>query len=198
MATVTMDQATRPIVFEFFNENGNNLTYSHNIPSSLIGVGAKFAQDDAEYIDRAQRLIHAAWEEREPACRAVSNPRCGMCGSPTTKLVQTPVSYLHAKENPSVSIFVHAVCDDGKCEIKTRQQTRGRIAQHAEENPPKSASAGRASVEFMACKVCRKTEGTMRCARCKAIAYCGREHQKADWKMHKQECLSVEGHGFGN
>ena len=33
--------------------------------------------------------------------------------------------------------------------------------------------------------------GLKRCARCKAVAYCGKEHQKMHWKVHKQTCVSL-------
>ena len=42
------------------------------------------------------------------------------------------------------------------------------------------------------CKVCGKLEGIKRCARCKAVVYCGIEHQKADWKTHKMFCVRVD------
>eukprot|EP00984_Skeletonema_dohrnii_P007567 scaffold2763_cov88-Skeletonema_dohrnii-CCMP3373.AAC.3 len=29
---------------------------------------------------------------------------------------------------------------------------------------------------------------TMYCSRCRCVAYCSRECQKADWTAHKQEC----------
>ena len=32
-------------------------------------------------------------------------------------------------------------------------------------------------------------EGVLRCARCLAVYYCGRECQKCDWKSHKSACL---------
>jgi len=186
--------ATRPIPFEFYCENSSKkLTYTHDIPSSLIAVGAKFAQSDTGYVDRAQKVILAAMKEREPVCRAASNPRCGICGSPTTKILQTPVSWLHVEDGPSVCVWVHGVCGKGKCEIQTRQQVQGVMAQVARDNRPESASAPRALVEFMACIVCRKTTGTKKCAQCKAVAYCGKEHQKQDWKMHKKECFEGRG-----
>jgi hypothetical protein len=27
-----------------------------------------------------------------------------------------------------------------------------------------------------------------KCAACKSLGYCSREHQRADWKAHKKEC----------
>lgn len=187
---IVQTMATRPIPFEFYCDNSSKkLTYTHDIPSSLIAVGAKFAQSDAGYIDRVQNVIEAAMKEREPACRAASNPRCGICGSPTTKIRQTPVSWLHVEDNPSVCVWVHGVCDTRECDIQTQRQMQCVMAQVARDNQPKSASAPKALVEFMACKVCHKAAGIKRCARCKAVAYCGKEHQKKDWNMHKRECF---------
>jgi MYND finger len=36
------------------------------------------------------------------------------------------------------------------------------------------------------CKICGK--GGRLCIQCRSIAYCGTEHQKQDWKSHKQDC----------
>ena len=186
--------ATRQVPFEFYCGNSSNkLTFKHDIPSGLIGVGAKFAQNDTGYIDRAQSVIRAVMKEYEPACLEVLKPRCGICGSPRTKLLHTPITWLHLEDDPSVSVWVHGVCNKGKCEIKMRQQTMDVMAKVARDNDPESALEPRALVEIMSCIVCKKVEGTMKCGRCKAVAYCGKEHQKADWKIHKQTCLEKQG-----
>jgi hypothetical protein len=57
------------------------------------------------------------------------------------------------------------------------------------------ASQPGAHVGNMSCRICGKTEGIMKCARCKLAAYCGKEHQKADWKVHKTSCVSNNGGG---
>ncbi|KAH6953734.1 hypothetical protein BKA56DRAFT_604793 [Ilyonectria sp. MPI-CAGE-AT-0026] len=41
-------------------------------------------------------------------------------------------------------------------------------------------------MEILPCKVCGKTEEIKRCGRCKVVGYCGKEQQKADWKVHKK------------
>jgi hypothetical protein len=47
------------------------------------------------------------------------------------------------------------------------------------------------------CNACGKQKGSnsslklFDCSRCKTVAYCGRDCQKQDWKMHKQECASA-------
>jgi hypothetical protein len=37
------------------------------------------------------------------------------------------------------------------------------------------------------CAVCG-VECTLKCSACKSVAYCGKEHQKSDWKHHKPNC----------
>ncbi|ESK90596.1 egl9-like protein 1 [Moniliophthora roreri MCA 2997] len=38
--------------------------------------------------------------------------------------------------------------------------------------------------------VCGKKDNHLsRCSRCKIVAYCNAEHQKADWKQHKKRCV---------
>ena len=79
--------------------------------------------------------------------------------------------------------------------MRTRQQIQDMMAlimgdgqgQGAEEGAGRSGNV----MEVLPCKVCGETEKTMKCARCKVVAYCGKEHQKADWKVHKKICASL-------
>ena len=41
------------------------------------------------------------------------------------------------------------------------------------------------------CIVCDQP-ASMRCSKCKAVDYCGREHQLSDWKQHKAICGSIK------
>ncbi|CAK9807639.1 Egl nine homolog 1 (Fragment) [Anthophora plagiata] len=38
------------------------------------------------------------------------------------------------------------------------------------------------------CVVCNRTDKLLRCSRCKAVFYCTKEHQRRDWKRHKEFC----------
>lgn len=54
----------------------------------------------------------------------------------------------------------------------------------------KASRSGMARM-VLVCAVCDKREGAKVCQRCKVSAYCGKEHQKADWKAHKKICASL-------
>ncbi|KAF5885698.1 egl nine 1-like [Clarias magur] len=42
------------------------------------------------------------------------------------------------------------------------------------------------------CELCGKMENLMRCGRCRSSFYCSKDHQKQDWKKHKQVCRQAE------
>ena len=39
-----------------------------------------------------------------------------------------------------------------------------------------------------ACAVCGTKERLLRCSRCKRVYYCGPEHQRSDFRLHRSEC----------
>jgi hypothetical protein len=41
------------------------------------------------------------------------------------------------------------------------------------------------------CSVCGSTFNAKRCARCKQVAYCCKEHQTKHWKLHKMFCVPI-------
>lgn len=42
------------------------------------------------------------------------------------------------------------------------------------------------------CAVCRdKSLAVEKCARCKVVVYCGKDHQRYHWLIHKHECESL-------
>ncbi|XP_050293977.1 egl nine homolog 1-like isoform X2 [Anthonomus grandis grandis] len=42
------------------------------------------------------------------------------------------------------------------------------------------------------CFVCGATSNLQRCSKCRGIYYCSKDHQKKDWKRHKQSCKETE------
>lgn len=48
------------------------------------------------------------------------------------------------------------------------------------------------------CVVCNRIDKLLRCSRCKAVFYCSKEHQKRDWKRHKEFCATHSVHAIGS
>jgi len=103
------------------------------------------------------------------------------------------MSWLHIVDEPFINVLVNPVCDKSECEMRTRQQIQDMMAAIAAEVQETEENDGRPknAVEILPCKVCGETENTKRCGRCKVVAYCGKEHQTADWKVHKKVCASL-------
>jgi len=188
--------ATCPVRFDFHTELQGTLKYIHNVPRSLIRPDAQVAQRDPEHIKNFVSTIQPIMKEHEAACLAASSPKCQSCGSPTVKILQTPMSWLHVVNNPFVNVFVNPVCNKNECEIRERQEIQNMIEEVTEDVRDEVAERGAGGpenpLEILVCKVCGETEKAKRCARCKVVAYCGKEHQKADWKVHKKICVSSE------
>jgi hypothetical protein len=125
-------------------------------------------------------------QEHEPECRAASSRQCGQCTSPTAKVLLTPMSWLHHVTDPFVNVWANAVCANGACEMKSRQQIQDMMALIMNSDPAGTQVGGDPAT--LPCGVCAKREKTFRCARCKVVAYCGKDHQKADWNVHKKVC----------
>ena len=179
---------TCPVRFDFNTELKGKLKYVHNVPRSL--VTPKVAQPEPEYIKNFLDAMQPIMLEHDAECRAASSTKCTNCGSRSVKVLTTPMSWLHIVDEPFVNVLVDPVCDKSMCEMRTRQEIQDMMAQVMKESPgaDKGTEESRNMTEILPCKVCGKTEKTMRCARCKVVAYCGKEHQKADWKVHKRAC----------
>ena len=184
--------ATCPVRFDFDTELQGKLKYIHNVPRSLVTPTAQAAQHDPEYVKKFVNTIQPIMLEHEAACRAASNPKCQSCGSPTVKVLLTPMSWLHIVHEPFVYVFVNPVCNKSECEMWTRKQIQDMMAQiMADGQGVGEDSRGPENAqEILPCRVCGETK-TMKCGRCKVVAYCGKEHQKADWKVHKKICASL-------
>lgn len=48
------------------------------------------------------------------------------------------------------------------------------------------------------CAVCDKIDNLMFCSRCGVVSYCGREHQRQHWKVHKKACGKITQNGNSN
>jgi hypothetical protein len=185
--------ATCPVRFEFQCEK-EKFTATHNIPRSLVTADPSQSQN-AQYVKTFMDTVQPILKEHEPAARAASSTKCGICGSPTAKILLTPMSWLHIVADPFINVLANAVCSKASCEMTTRQQIQDLMAVASNQDDSVRPGNGGVNVtkttELLPCKVCGKVEKTSRCARCRVVAYCGKEHQKQDWPAHKQVCKSL-------
>ena len=184
--------ATCPARFEFYCGE-KELRYIHNIPSSLVTLEAQAAQKDAAYVNLFVNAIQPIMKEHETACLANSNASCENCGSPRVMVLQTPTSWLHKVDDPFVIVWVNPICGKGECEIRIRQEVQNIMSEVAQNDQGRKVRGPSASMEVMPCRICGKTEEIRRCGRCRVVGYCGKEHQKEDWEIHKKVCVSKDG-----
>ena len=178
--------AVCPARFDFKCEK-TTLTFSHTVPRSLV-TEAHHRPGDAKYVKIFRDAMQPIMDEHESECRAASSGQCGQCTLPTAKVLLTPMSWLHHVTDPFVNVWVNAVCANAACEMKSRQQIQDLMAIIMNSDPARPQAEGDRATP--PCGVCGRRDKTFRCARCKVIAYCGKEHQKADWSGHKKVCRS--------
>ena len=96
--------ATCPVRFVFYCGE-EELQYTHNLPRSLVSARGQAAKD-AGYNNLFVGELGPIMKEHEASCLGISNALCGNCGSPRTKVLQTPMSWLHKVDDPFVAVWV--------------------------------------------------------------------------------------------
>ncbi|GME49153.1 Ubiquitin carboxyl-terminal hydrolase 18 [Neofusicoccum parvum] len=191
---------TTPIPFHFLIRTaaptpagpgaGTKLRYTHPVPTALLGPSpADDAATQELFVDVLSEVLGAHQEE----CRAEAERACEACGLEAGEVLLTPVSFLHVEEGAPpaygsdeggrrVEVLVTPVCGREGC----AEEARGRMRVAMEGEGGGAALQG---PEDPRCRVCGRGEGTMKCAGCGVVRYCGRECQRADWKReHKRVC----------
>lgn len=186
--------AKRSVRFEFVCDN-KKFRYNHDLPVSLIGPNDGGPISDA-YMNLFRETLEPIMSLHEPECRASSNKNCGICGEPISKVLTTPMSYLHIVNDPQIHVWANPVCAKATCETQMRQSIQKTMSM-AEQTVDQEKRDFEINVkdpmgsDQLNCKVCGKKEGVMRCSRCKTVGYCGKEHQAMDWKSHKRSCKAA-------
>jgi len=172
-------EKTRSEDLAIINANGRTALFD---ASEMYPEIAKMIEAKMPAVDEA--AINAQWErERVEWMSKVFKPNSGLRWSGNGANIYP---------GDRANVLVHSERDKSEREMRTRQQTQDMIAEVTTEVQGAEEHAGnlRNTVEFPPCKVCGKTEAK-RCMGCKVVAYCGKKHQKADWKVHKGVCASL-------
>jgi hypothetical protein len=93
------------------------------------------------------------------------------------------ISIIQDADHPFLAVWVHSLRDKAECEALTKKDmdsVMGKLRRHLSDEMRSEAKA---------CKVCGKSGVMKRCARSKAVAYCGIEHQRVDLKIHNKFCV---------
>ncbi len=188
--------ATRSVRFDFYCEKPKDkLHFHHDLPASLITDNVHHTQGDTAYMQAFVTAIEPIINEHERVCFNASADQCGICGEPKAKALMTPMSWLHVIEEPFINVWVNPICGKAKCELEERKRIQEMMKLLNEESGRERIAAGKDAgpgiMKVLACKVCGKVEGAKHCSRCKVVAYCGTEHQKEDWKVHKRLCPAL-------
>lgn len=118
--------------------------------------------------------------------------KCENCLGQLTFLLQVYAS-LQRAESFHRTIFVF-VCTKEACKRENgsgfrvfRNQIRRQNEFYGFDPVPEDAQVDEVLPKFKLCAVCG-CRGPFKCARCKSVSYCSKEHQKIDWTSHKSRC----------
>lgn len=179
------------------SNNGDGLHRSYDIPVELtkqeLAALAAGGQGAGDVLRKMLRII-------QPQIISTEQWLCRMCGQRASTMVNTPGFYPHpATGGPPVVVDMMPlqICSDPACNQQAQRETqrlmRGVNTAMEEESPGFNLRAGQA----YECAHCKKVQsrdaGKMEyCSKCKAVRYCSRACQAADWKVgHKRVCVAA-------
>ena len=179
-----MAVSTKPAHIEFRIHNDGKTTsivHTHPVPAFLC-TQSESQKTSKNFYDAFIDVLSVITNQHHDECmRAITTP-CVGCGGPAKDALKSPMCYLHLVE-PMVFVQVTPVCGSRQCELKARTrlaEIQSRVKSEGDEHDKRIYGK-------MSCAGCGK-EDAKRCAGCGTVAYCGKECQKAGWKLHKRFC----------
>ena len=180
--------ATTRVPFQFLCQFGAvTFEHVHDLPRSLVETVGAHGHPSSESCQSWYTAIQGIMDEHEADCLRHSSPVCA-CGLPAITTSQMPMSFLE-EASPRMVVIVEQLCGQEKCRTQARQETVRMMAGPRGPDGSPQYTDPLVVETVMSCKVCAKAEGVRKCGRCRAVAYCGREHQKQDWPIHKAGCI---------
>ncbi|KAM4064181.1 MYND finger domain-containing protein [Hirsutella rhossiliensis] len=166
--------ATCNVSVEFWCEFGaTELKYKHSIPKTLV-----------------TQWIRPILREHEAACRKAAGCAARAAADSQRRFYRARYrTYTQRGRLCSWSCRRSAAKKDAKLgrgrKCRTRWQRRGR---RAETRARRKCKGRMRRAQRKVCRGCGEMAGARRCSRCLTVAYCSRQHQKEDWKVHKKGC----------
>ncbi|EFQ85513.1 hypothetical protein CFE70_007784 [Pyrenophora teres f. teres 0-1] len=119
-----------------------------------------------------------------------SSSTCVSCDVKAATAFLRPLSFLHltttedGEDGPLVRIYVIPLCKKPDC-LRMATFINEDIMDRTLEEQKAQVAPGKQCP-------CGISVGTMACAKCRVASYCGREHQKRDYKDHKKICYVLQ------
>lgn len=178
--------ATRTINFEFVPMGARGVdkwNTAHAVPTSLFAP--LDVQRTSAHKAHTIPAINGIASSYQAICdKKISASTCIVCDSKPVLALLRPTAFLHLDDDPRVHVYTIPICKKKTC----REE-----AIHVNDDiMDKTVAEGVEKLSMGRFCVCGKSEGTMRCSRCKVSSYCCQEHQRQDWKAHKKICYVLQ------
>lgn len=82
-------------------------SFTHSILSSLIENGCPNVENDPQYFIAFMFVINSITSQHHRAALKASHSVRGICESPITKILKTPMSLLQEASDPSIGVMIH-------------------------------------------------------------------------------------------
>ena len=135
--------------------------------------------------------------------------KCGSCEKPLVLLLQINAPLPEIEESAFHRTIYVFCCRDGKCHkqedwkskfVVLRSQlpeknqffTKSKPKEKSKQDEMKWVRSNDEKLRSLTCEICGQF-ASKRCASCKKLYYCGREHQLLDWNLgHEKECKILQ------
>lgn len=176
---------TRPVRFELMCDK-EHLEYNFPLPTTPVRPDRPTTKPNSPTAS-LQPLFHSYETKKKPApLHPVRNAE--FAAHPARNPHDSPMSWLHLVDDPFVKVIASPTCQKGECVVKMRQKIQVMMMELAEKGSKLRPEGPKKSFEVLPRGFCGQVGKTLKCGHCKAVGYCGKEHQKKDWKKHKAVC----------
>ena len=176
----------RDVRFTFIFPSGRrNLIHTHPLPARLC---ANADDTNNKAVQRAIRdeLRHVCRLHAEECEETLQGVACEECGARGIHIMQIPLPSLNMPA-PGVGVMVSRVCGKSECAgairggtMNSMQDMRAIFGSMYGQHGPE--------LKMMRCDSCGDWGKMKSCQRCRKVAYCDKECQRAGWKTHKPVC----------